>query len=45
LGIKVPLGNWVLIGLATWCSLFREGYSAGWRDELVLLAPLFTILI
>ncbi len=45
LAIKVPLGTWALIGLAAWCSLFRKGYSAGWRDELVLLAPLFTILI
>jgi hypothetical protein len=45
LAIKVPLGTWLLIGLATWCCLFRKGYSAGWRDELVLLAPLFTILI
>ncbi len=45
LAIKVPLGTGALLGLATWCSLFRQGYSAGWRDELVLLAPLFTILI
>jgi hypothetical protein len=45
LAIKVPLGTWALIFMAAWCSLFRKGYSAGWRDELVLLAPLFTVLI
>ena len=44
LAIKVPLGTWVLIVLALWTGLCRRGYSADWRDELVLLAPLVVLL-
>ncbi len=69
LGVKVPLGTWVLVLLATGVSLLPggrcppaidrssrrgpdpwpltpdpSGYSASWRDELVLLAPAVVVL-
>ncbi len=44
LAIKVPLGTWILALLALLVGLFRRGYAAGWRDELVLLAPIVVIL-
>jgi hypothetical protein len=45
LAIKVPLGTWCLVGLALGVTLFGRGYSAGWRDEMVVLAPGLGILI
>ncbi len=44
LAIKVPLGTWLLIVLAAGLGLFARGYTAGWRNELVLLAPIAVIL-
>jgi len=44
LAIKVPLGTWVLALLALSVSLCFRGYSASWRDELLLLAPLLVVL-
>lgn len=44
LAIKVPLGTWILLFLAVLVGLFRRRYAAGWRDELVLLAPLLVVL-
>lgn len=44
LAIKVPLGTWILVLLALLAGLFGRGYAAGWRDELVLLAPIVVIL-
>ena len=44
LAIKVPLGTWVLALLALSVSLCLRGYSASWRDELLLLAPIVVIL-
>lgn len=44
LAVKVPLGTWTLVLLALLLPLFRWGYSACWRDELVLLAPLAVVL-
>jgi len=36
--IKVPLGTWMLGALACLFAI-RRNYSAGWRDELVVLSP------
>jgi 4-amino-4-deoxy-L-arabinose transferase-like glycosyltransferase len=44
LAIKVPLGTWVLVALGVFVSIGRRGYSASWRDELLLLAPLVVVL-
>lgn len=43
--VKVPLGTWALLALATVVTLFRRGYSAPLRDELVLLLPAVAVLI
>ena len=45
LGIKIPLGTWILFLLAVGASFFARGYSASWRDEMVLLLPSVTILL
>lgn len=45
LAVKVPLGTWVLVVLAIGASVFSRRYSAGWRDEVVLLAPVAVILV
>jgi hypothetical protein len=52
LAIKVPLGTWMLIGLAAFgCRLApQDAASRGarwlrWRDEFVLLAPAMVILV
>ncbi len=45
LAVKVPLGTWVLIALAIVVPLAGRAYAAPWRDELMLLAPLLTILV
>ncbi len=44
LAIKVPLGTWMLVFLAAGLGLFARGYTAGWRNELMLLAPVVMIL-
>jgi hypothetical protein len=45
LGVKLPLGTWVLVLLAIGATLCHRRYSASWRDELALLAPILAILI
>lgn len=40
----MPLGTWTLVLMAVGIGLFGRGYSAGWRDEIVLLAPIFLVL-
>jgi hypothetical protein len=42
--VKVPLGTWVVFGLAVALTLFRRGYSVPLRDELVLWLPLLAVL-
>lgn len=38
--IKVPLGLWLLGGIALWCRFTRDADSTvTWRDEVALLAP------
>jgi len=44
LAIKVPLGTWILVLLAPLLGLTARGYTASWRDELILLAPLLVVL-
>jgi dolichyl-phosphate-mannose-protein mannosyltransferase len=43
LAVKVPLGTMGLAALAVLASCLAGGYSATWRDELVLLAPPLTV--
>lgn len=46
MALKVPLGTWVLLGLATWTTVSRrDGFSAGWRNEMLLLVPALAILV
>lgn len=45
LAVKIPLGVWVLFGAASAATLFGKGYSSGWRDELLLLAPVVQLLV
>ncbi|NQT15338.1 MAG: hypothetical protein HQ582_21460, partial [Planctomycetes bacterium] len=45
LAIKLPLGTWCLVGLAAGATLFGRGYSASWRDEMILLVPFLVIFI
>ena len=45
LAIKVPLGTWCLVASAFAVTVVRRGYSAAWRDEIVVLAPFCVILI
>lgn len=44
LAIKEPLGTWVLAILALLSGWPGRGYSATWRDELLVVAPLLTVL-
>ena len=43
--IKVPLGVWALMAMAIGATIFVKGYSASWRDEMVVLVPGLVILI
>jgi 4-amino-4-deoxy-L-arabinose transferase-like glycosyltransferase len=43
LAIKVPLGTWLLVGLAT-TARFWGRTSVTWNDELILLSPALVIL-
>jgi 4-amino-4-deoxy-L-arabinose transferase-like glycosyltransferase len=45
LAVKVPLGTWLLGLLACGVMLLRRGYSATWRDEMTLLAPIVVVLV
>jgi hypothetical protein len=42
--VKIPIGTWILGLLAWYVGIFQKGYSAPWRDELVLIAPIICIL-
>ena len=42
--VKVPVGTWVMLVIAAIVTLFRKGYSARFRDELVVLAPAAIVL-
>jgi hypothetical protein len=44
LAIKVPLGIWALLALAIAASATVRGYSAAWRDEMILLMPIAVVL-
>ncbi|MEK6260680.1 MAG: hypothetical protein AABP62_18935 [Planctomycetota bacterium] len=44
LAIKIPLGLWMLAITAALFELTRRERLCQWRDELILLAPFFTIL-
>jgi hypothetical protein len=44
LAMKMPLGTWCLIGMAVVATIFAREYSASWRDEMVVLAPLIVVL-
>ncbi len=45
LAVKVPLGTWALVLLAAVITFRKPAASAGWRDELVLLAPAVTVFV
>lgn len=38
--VKEPLGTWCLVALAIGATIFGRGYSALWRDEMLVLVPL-----
>lgn len=43
--VKVPLGTWCLVLFAIGATILGRGYSASWRDELLLLMPFVVLLI
>ncbi len=45
MAIKVPLGTWCLLALATGATIFARSYNASWYDEMVLLVPGLVILV
>jgi len=45
LAVKVPLGTWLLVGVAAAARFRRAPRAANWRDDLLLLAPLATVLV
>ena len=45
LAIKEPLGTWCLVALAIGVTIFGQGYSASWRDEMVVLVPFLVIFV
>ena len=45
LAIKVPLGTWCLVALAIAATVGGRGYSAPWRDEMLVLVPFAGILL
>lgn len=45
LGIKEPIGTWMLVVLAAALGLFCKGYSGPWEDELILLVPIVAVLV
>lgn len=42
--VKLPLGYWVVIGTAGVLTVVRKRHRDGWRDELLLVAPIVTVL-
>jgi hypothetical protein len=45
LAIKEPLGTWCLAALAVVVTILDRGYSASWRDEMIVLLPFGVILV
>lgn len=45
LAVKEPLGTWCLVLLAILVTMCHRDYNAALRDEILVLAPLLTILI
>jgi len=45
MAVKVPLGTWVLLGLALGLTIWHAGYRARRRDELLLWAPVLVLLV
>lgn len=43
--IKEPLGSWCLVALAVAVTVLCGGYSASWRDEMVVLASFSVVLV
>jgi hypothetical protein len=43
--LKEPLGTWLLGLIALGVTLTKRAYSAGWRNELVLLLPAAAVLV
>ncbi len=43
--VKVPLGTLCLVALAIGGTIFGRGYSAPWRDEMVVLAPFVLLFV
>jgi hypothetical protein len=45
LAIKVPIGTYVLLAVATLLTVFHRRYSADWQDEALLLVPLAALVV
>jgi Dolichyl-phosphate-mannose-protein mannosyltransferase len=45
LGIKVPLGSWILVAIAMWLRGRAPAQRADWRNDLLLLVPLVAVLV
>ena len=43
--VKEPLGTWCLVALAMAATLFGRGYSASWRNEMLVLVPFLVIFV
>ena len=42
--IKIPLGTWVLVGAAIVVTIGCPRYSSTWRNEIVLILPILTVV-
>jgi len=42
--VKVPVGTWLLVVAALATRGFSSWFATGWRDEVILLAPVVVIL-
>jgi hypothetical protein len=42
--LKLPLGTWLLVFLATWLTFLPGGRDVYWRDEMLVFVPLIIIL-
>ncbi|MGL6194418.1 MAG: ArnT family glycosyltransferase [Thermoguttaceae bacterium] len=45
LAIKEPLGVWGLFLLTIFVSCFAKNFNSSWRDELILIIPMVSLLI
>ena len=43
--VKEPLGTWCLVTIAAGATIFGKGFSAAWRDEMIVLLPFVTLMI